>query len=163
MTKKSFESYKENPFEVKGVVRVNRNVKNNTELVVNKETGEMYELTKVKSQTTLVDEKPFRKVYEECLEPLKSFTIPALRLYCYILQNLPINNNYVRISVKYALEYCGYNESSKSSLYKGLTELLDKKIIAVSAKGDSHYWINTNLIFNGNRLTKYKENKNFED
>lgn len=162
MSKKLLEVFKENPFKITGINRVSRNLKKNTEIVANKETGEMYELVKVASQTTLADSRTFIKVYSESADTIKDFGIPALKLYCYILKNLKPNRDYVNIPSTDALNYCGYDSTSRASYYKGIIELCEKQIIAPSTKSSSEYWINCDLIFNGSRLKYYDEDINFE-
>lgn len=156
------EIHKTNPFKEKDIKRVARNLKNNTQVVADKESGELYELVKVNSLTVLTDNRKFTKVYSDSGSTIKDFSVPALRVWCYILQYIKPNKNYIEIDTTECIEFCGYQKSSKASFYSGINELIEKEIIALSTT-KSKYWINSNFIFNGNRLKNFVEDINFEN
>lgn len=49
------------------------------------------------------------------------------------------------------------------TIYKGLTELIDKKFLAKSKKGTGWFWTNPSLLFNGDRVRFVKEYRIRED
>lgn len=90
------------------------------------------------------------------IEILKDFSIPAFKLHCYILKNLKKDRSYINILLPEALHYCGYDVKTRASFYKGLNELIDKKLLAPSSNSSSEYWVNCDLMFNGNKVICYK-------
>jgi hypothetical protein len=152
------EVFKKNPFVAEGFKRVQRNLKNNTEIVANKETGELYELIKVKSLTTVVDTKSYTKVYHQHVNKIKQLSTAGLKLFCYILLHTGIKKDYIHLNINDCLEFAGYNLKSKKSFYLAVVELIDLFIIAESTENNK-YWINTNVLYNGNRINEFKEDE----
>jgi hypothetical protein len=156
------EVFKNNPFKITGIKRVSRNTKNNIQVVADKKTGELYEMYKVQDMTTLVDSRKFVKVYADSGTTIKDFSVPTLRVWCYILQHLQPNKDYIEINPKVCMEFCGYKGKSNASFYNGISELIEKNILALSTINEK-YWVNSDFIYNGNRLKNYVEDIDFEN
>lgn len=164
MTKKNTKElirYKENPFiesleiSVKNKsVRISSIGNKDNVAIVDIETGQRkgtYISTKKQ-----VDDEQFLKLFTSNIAltfDLKSAGIKAFNVVCWVMQNAAIHKDKIFID-KYVME--DFNEVhnkklSKAVLYRGLTELIENKIIArYQREGD--YFINPAFVFNGDRL-----------
>lgn len=153
--------YKENPFikdlEIKTRskrVKVSKFGKDDKVDLVNTDTGEHHG-TYI-TTTKRVDEEQFLKLFSSNIAltfDLKAAGIKAFSVLCFVTQNKAIEKDLVTID-KYVLE--DFNEEhqkklSKAVLYRGLTQLIDAKILA-RARKEGDYFINPNFVFNGDRI-----------
>ena len=84
---------------------------------------------------------------------LSSLNTYALKIFVYITENLEVNNNKVILDNTKISINCGIVEPRK--VYDGLSELIDKKIIAKHSTKDIYY-VNPMIIFRGaNRKILY--------
>jgi hypothetical protein len=151
MNTKRFGSFAKNPSVegIEGVKLVPRSIKNKSQVVVDKKSGQMWEQFPVDTTTTLADTRTFIKVYQQSMVSLKDMTNAAIKLYCFILAKLRPNKDTIRISYKGCAEFCAFG--NKMSYYNGLEQLLEQEFIFKTLEVNE-YWINVNLLFNGNRL-----------
>lgn len=106
--------------------------------------------------TKKVDEEQFLKLFTANIAmtfDLKAPGIKAFNVLCFVMQNTAIERDKIFID-KFVLEE--FNEAhkkklSKAVLYRGLSELIDSKIIARSQR-EGEYFINPNFVFNGDRI-----------
>jgi hypothetical protein len=144
-------SFKENPFKVEGIKEVCRNANKDETTAVDTKTGELLSIRTVKSLTTYVDTARFTKVFDNSLdEVIKHFTLTEWKLWFYIFKQLVPNKDEVYIDMDECcnfMEWKGYN-----NYYIGIRGLIEKNMLVKSVKGNSTYWINTNMFFNGDRL-----------
>lgn len=144
-----FATFIDNPFDINGVnlkhiVRIGEAFE-----VVNTETGEVEIMQKAGNQISFnKDSLAFKKVYSNAIGDIKNFSPPALKVWCYLMENININKDDVGINMHECAEYTGYD--SRSPLYKGICELIDKGFIARKV-GMNMYFINSNKFFNGTR------------
>jgi hypothetical protein len=156
MNTKKHGAYLVNPSveEIIGIKLVPRNIKNKSQVVVDKKTGQHWEQYPIDSLTTVADTRTFIKVYQQSVVTLKDMTNVAIKLYCYILFNLKPNKDQIRITYNSTKEFCGFG--NKMSFYNGLEQLLDGNFI-FKTEDTGFFWINVNLFFNGNRLNLVDE------
>lgn len=107
-----------------------------------------------------VDKEEFIKVFKDQLSIIFELSKTGQKVLTYFIKNLGVNKDYVIFDKDKAKEYSGL--SSTASIYAGLTELVKKNIIARSHL-PLMYYINPQIIFNGDRLAVLniwmKENK----
>jgi hypothetical protein len=145
-----YDTYSKSPFELEGIKSRTITKKPDVELAANLNTGEIYELQKTSTcKTYLHDSLPFTKVYHTSLNSVKDFSIPTLKVWCYILQYLGMKENFIILHVVSLKEFTGY--ATTPNIYKGIASLLEKGFIARATGYSSKYWINPNLMFNGKR------------
>lgn len=109
---------------------------------------ELYQsLGKDKYYTT--DAREYRKIYVEQLGCIKELSNPALKVLCYILKELKPRVDEIAILIDDCMKFTGYE--SKVNIYKGLVELLNRKLIYRKV-GTGTYFIDINSFYNGNRL-----------
>lgn len=156
------ETFSQTPFVITGIKRVHRSTKSGVSLVTENYTGDMYEMRKIKTLTTLVDSRPYKKVYNEVLEKARNLNTPATKVWYYILRNLEQDQNIIKVPIKDCLLFCGYKATSRSTYYNAINELVENDFIAYSTD-TFKYWINTDFFYNGNRMKGYKEDINFEN
>ena len=144
-----FPTYDTNPFNITGVVMKLIVAKGEVFEVANTGTGEL-ELFQRAGKTVdyAKDTLQFTKVYAGAINDIKDFTTPALKLWCYIIENVGISSDEIYIDAQSVMTYGEYN--SKSPVYKGLCELIKKQFIAKKI-GTNLYFINPDKFFNGRR------------
>lgn len=76
------------------------------------------------------------------------------KLFLYVSLHLPKNSELITFDYSKALEFLGIK--SVNTLYKAIQELVEYGII--NKKKTTTFWINPNVIFNGNRLDYFKKN-----
>lgn len=97
-----------------------------------------------------VDSEEFVKVFKDQISLIFDLTKTAQKILVYIIKSLGINKDYVVFDKVKAKDISGL--SSTASLYAGLTELMNKGVLAKSHL-PLMYYINPAIIFNGDRLT----------
>jgi len=119
------------------------------EIIVNKSTNEVTGHTAfMKFQT--VDKEKFVKVFTENVSSLFDLSRPAIRVFCYVLDRAKPNIDQIIFDLEDAKEFTGY--TSKGTIFKGVSELIENRIIARS-KQYYIYYINPNIFFNGDRVS----------
>jgi intergrase/recombinase len=110
-----------------------------------------------------VDEDKFAKVYLSQFENFWELSKSAVRVFGYIINTIKPNQDSFYMKMDKCLAYTKY--SQVNSIISGLSDLIDKGIIAKS-KYENEYFINPLIVFNGSRVTfaktyikKQKENR----
>jgi hypothetical protein len=144
-----FETYENNPFEISGV-NLKQIVKKGPVMeIANTNTGEVALYQQLDTHISYSkDSLQFVKVFSEAINHIKTFSPPALKVWCYVMENISISKDVVIINVHSCAKYAEYD--SKSAVYKGICELIDKKFIARKT-GVNEYFINPDKFFNGKR------------
>lgn len=153
----------QNPFMEQAIEVVHKNVvkkyRNATSTeqkailqAVNPNTGEVLGVTSFVRQVE-VDEDRFIKIYLQNFKSFFDLSTSAFRVFGYLIQNLVAGQDMVLFNLEKAKAYTKY--TAKSTIYIGLTELLQAGIIA-RGWSDTVYFINPMCLFNGNRLTYVK-------
>lgn len=111
-----------------------------------------------------VDEEKFAKVYLSQFENFWELSKSAIRVFGYIINTIKPNQDSFYMKMDKCLTYTKY--SQVNSIISGLSDLIDKGIIAKS-KYENEYFINPLIVFNGSRVTfaktyikKKKDNTN---
>lgn len=104
-----------------------------------------------KSFLTAHDGVLYTKVYKYPIEKMRDFSIPGHNLFRYLMNNININMTHIYISDNDFLEAFNYAKNSKRLYYKGVQELIEAGIIAKKSGSSKCYWINSNVLFNGDR------------
>lgn len=133
-------------------------------------------LTVYKSQTTMLNNRnvdginkfvsktiediewekdPFIKVYTQTkIRNIYKLLNPiSCKIVLYIQLNLKKKTDYIELNTESVMEFT--NIDSKTTYYKYIQELIENAVIAKYKNG--MYWINPELIFNGDRIEFYKE------
>lgn len=97
-----------------------------------------------------VDEEQFAKVYLKEMHHLYGLKRTGLQTLHYLLSKLEPNTDLVYIYYPDMQDFCGW--TNKRTCYAGLKELIAHKFIAPSLM-TGWWFINPQIIFNGNRLT----------
>lgn len=148
-----FDSYGESPYLYRGFELKRRDIKSKPDKYgVDPNTGEVISVSYSKvTVITKEDELKYCKVYLDSLSGVREFSIPALKVWCYILQSLRPGRESVFISNAGLMEYCGY--TAMGTAYIGIVELIERDFIQ-RATGTGNYWINPNCMYNGRRKTE---------
>lgn len=158
---KKVEKYEENPFlpklmeELQPVKKkkyafgTNKVVEHN--MVINLD-GEVLGQTSL-YQIEEVDPEPFVKLYKQSMKSFWGLSESAFKVLDYIKENLVPNKDEFYIHVPDVVSFTGYKD--ERSIFRGLNELVSKKIIAKSVK-TNFYFINPTVMFNGDRLVVAK-------
>lgn len=100
--------------------------------------------TTSKESTLYIKEPYYVQLQPKLIWALSAFSVPALKLFCYILMELPFNQDIIYIDMKKYAATCGYN--STVGVYKGLAELLENQVIYRHVGHKSIYFVNVNLF-----------------
>ena len=82
-------------------------------------------------------------------QPLFFLSNAGIRVLFYVFQIMKPNKDVIYFDVNECLSYTAY--SSKTTVYKGLKELLEAGVIA-RGKHNYLFFVNFHIVFNGNRL-----------
>lgn len=154
---KDFPTYEANPFwgggeKIEGLDTFYFKRYNNPtteKQLLDKDSGEENTvLEKVKGKH-IYDSQPFLKVYKTFIKDLKYLTSPAGLILWDMLERLEENSDIVRFNV--AAFMGEYKYKGKSNIYKGLTELLRRNILAKKAGSDGLFYINIAKVYHGKR------------
>jgi hypothetical protein len=96
-----------------------------------------------------VDNEQFVKIFTKSVSHLFDLTRTGNKAFGYIASVLPPNTDRVFISFKEMKEFCEWG--TIQNCYKGMRELYIAKIIAPTTTY-GFWFINPNVLFNGNRL-----------
>lgn len=154
---KDFKSFDKNPTSPNSIEIKKKVDSEKHEIWYDKQTGE--EKFVVKPQ--YVNNQPkdtleYRKVYKNGINTIKDFSIPGLKLFCYILEHLKINSEQITLNPDIVSDYCGY--STNTMFYRAIVELLEKELLFKSIEGGHKFFINVNVLFNGDRLKLISNN-----
>jgi hypothetical protein len=100
-----------------------------------------------------VDTKSYFKVFSDAVPMLMNLTRSGWEMFLYVALHLPPKKDKIYINAENARVYLNYK--STVSVHNGLSDLQSHKIIskAYSGKrGHLCFWINPDVIFNGNRM-----------
>lgn len=166
--------FKQNPFtqEMK-IKKRNKQIKLRTSenkaqenLLVNRITGEA-EYTQLVTYRQ-VDESEFIKLFTQNIAltfNLSSSGLKVLNIAAYAVQKHAIGKDVIQLGREMMREFIDEFavKMSEATLQRGIRELIENQIIAKTDRR-AKFFINPNLIFNGNRLTlidiiEKKENK----
>jgi hypothetical protein len=145
-----FQTYSDSPFNVSGIVPVHYIEAGKSSQVVNVNTGELGIYSELGTEKSFNSDKlQFTKVFNGSFSDIKTFSPAALKVWCYIIENLQIRRDFIKVSIKECMEYCEYD--SRMPIYNGICELIAKEFIARKV-GSNEYFINPNKFFNGKRI-----------
>ena len=112
-----------------------------------------------------VDVEEFVKVYVQNVQiffELSSSAQKVLVPLMYIIQKTAKDKAHVFFSPREAQEAClslQLKPISKATYHRGIKDLIQAQFIAVHINGAFWYWINPNVLFNGNRVDFIKAYK----
>lgn len=154
-----FQVYTENPFleQIATTIKTRRKsvqVARKNISLTNTETGETEDETIFMSIQEKVDKEQFSKIFVGQTQYLYDLSNTATKVFFYFLNALKIN----QASVLFDINECKTitKLKDKHTIYKALAELVDKKIIARETRPHI-YWINPQVIFNGDRMVIIKQ------
>jgi hypothetical protein len=161
MTKNNIVRHKENPYlQELNVTTRSKNIKV-TKLgkqddirLTNHDTGEM-QGTYI-GTTKRVDSEQFLKLFTSNIAmtfDLKAAGIKALNVVMYVMQTSAIEKDVIYLDKIIIDEFNEEHKKklSKTVFYKGVTELINAKILARTIR-EGQYFINPNFVFNGDRI-----------
>jgi hypothetical protein len=128
--------------------------------MVNKNTGEVESIDQTKTfyRKQKVDNDTFLKLYPKYLKLFFNLSSPAIKVLLYIFSELQKpdykDSNLLYFYIQDCMEIAGYN--SRSAVYNGLIELIRVNFIQ-RHKVANVYYVNPEVVFNGNRILIVEE------
>lgn len=158
ITVRNATKYGSNPFmgiEIFEIKKGNKTViaGSTNKYLVDGQSGEAEAITLLAKKQE-IDKEEFAKVYIDQIQSLFNLSKSGIRVFAYLLSALKINKGEVYINILRVMEFCKYKQRNQA--YKGLAELINNNIIAMS-KDPNIWYINPNIVFNGNRIAFLKE------
>lgn len=103
-----------------------------------------------------VDKEKFVKVYVKGLAAFEGVSAAGAKVFEILLKTMSDNYGKDTVMIQQRREQAFTDEISRSTLKRGIQELIDRKFIArTPAMG--LYWINPEFVFNGDRITFAKQ------
>lgn len=112
-----------------------------------------------------VDTEQFLKIYTQNVKSLFDLSGTAQRLLMPLMlevQKSAKNVAHLYFCLSDAQNNCielGLPPISKASYSRGIKELIEREFIAINSRGQNWYWINPNILFNGDRIRYIQEYK----
>lgn len=155
--KKGIVVYKDNPFvkELSISTTKKRITVSANKAVIDTTTGELENVAEV-CQIKHVDDEQFVKLFTTNLKAFFDLSLPTFRLLQVVLHQLQkvYDNDTILLDLTAAEDYFTSTQQkplSRSSFFRSIKELLDKKFIAATERSNL-YFINPALFFNGDRF-----------
>ena len=150
--------YAKNPFINSDIIKIDQERRQilagtTKNVLVNTETGETEGITLL-ARYKEVDKSQFVKLFINEVSVLFDLSKAGIRVFGYVLQCLRVNKDEIFINIPELIKYCKYKTTPQA--YRGLAELVKNKIIAMSSRY-SFWYINPNIVFNGDRIMFIKE------
>lgn len=150
--------YSVNPFIAEGVLKIDRGKKTiiaggTKDVMVDSETGELSGMAMLHKYKE-VDRNQFVKIYINEVKSLFDLSKTGVRAFNYVLSCMLINKDEIYLNIHKLVEYAEWTNTTQA--YKGLGELIANKIIAPSVEPNI-WFINPNVIFNGDRIAFIRE------
>jgi hypothetical protein len=150
--------FKENPFLEEGVLTIKKGrstviAGRTKKVMLDVETGEAEGLVLLHKYKE-VDKDQFIKLYLGEIRSLFDLSKTGLKAFGYVISCMRINDAEIYLNVTAMTEFCQWTATVQA--YKGLGELIANKIIAPSVQPNL-WFINPNVIFNGDRIAFIKE------
>lgn len=121
-------------------------------VVEDKESGKMYGMYELpKGATVLHDSAKYTKLFKETSLILSSLTEPATKMFYYICEHLKVGSDEICIFKDDYLAFYSYKAANKFAYYRAIEGLLKSCIIARKAGSTTCFFINPNILFNGDR------------
>ena len=161
---KNAQKYFESPFIKEAVFRIDPKRKTviigkGDQLIVDASTSEVNGIG-LFHQFKMVDKEQFTKIYTSEVGALFNLSKSGLRVFGYLLKAMRMNRDSVYLDAAEIARECGYKSDYQA--VRGLIELTNNSIIAKSNK-PKVWWINPNVIFNGDRIAFIKQYKIKQD
>lgn len=156
--------YTKNPFMQSALAhtvqgnRVITGKEDNTRMIVNRDTGEVEGITGFYQRIT-VDRTSFLKVYAQGIRALLDLKPAGMKVFILVYDEMLDDKNYQKDQIVLSYEMLEDNVKeclSKATFYRGISQLIEAKILAESPIRGL-YWINVDYIYRGNRLALCKE------
>ena len=153
-----YEEFELNPFLSKMSISSDRKRKYDYKTgkdAADPETGEVLETY---IETVYLEERDnasFVKIFKDNIKNCFSLSVTGIKMLEYFMGEAKINKDQVFFDVKTAQNVCKF--VSRTSVYKGLINLLDKDIVARVKGKNNFYFINIHVFFNGDRLVVIKD------
>jgi hypothetical protein len=153
MKLKDYPVYNYNPFRVNGDYF--RSIPTQKEKVVS-DTGEVLRDEK---EYKVADLQSHVRIYEDMYDLLFTMSPAAVMVLANIFKQMPKNGDSVLLNVQQIASEL--NIGSRNTVYKGIIELMDKKVIA-KCVGTDIYYINPDYVYKGSRSSWFEKYKDFD-
>lgn len=120
-------------------------------LLIDKRTGEPTLERAVIVSRKAHDREPFIKLYAKAIAEVADLSKNALRLFMVLLHQASHNQNEHKLHITYQLAERALAGFTRSSFQRAMRELMHKHIIGKTPI-NGLWWINPDILFNGNRL-----------
>lgn len=130
---------------------------------VNTVTGEVSEIKSIEGgkifyKKKIVDSSTYTKIYNKNIKEMFSLSSTALKLFGYFMSQIDFRDKegMIYMSLEDAIAFCDYEDSSRSMIYKGLSELILKGFICKTVRPWTFY-LNPKYVHNGDRIGIFEE------
>jgi hypothetical protein len=155
---REFTEYTDNPFNVPDI-RMKRYISKGTiNQLTNKSTGEVYDIASPsKEYMDLHDPGKYIKLFSDGVGIIADLGIRGVALLCYVMENLKPGVPIIELPRKLITADIRYKTLKGGGYYVGIADLLSHGVIARVQGACETYFINANILFNGDRKRMYKD------
>lgn len=149
-----YETHYESPF----IVELNSKlyVPNPDHKSMKGDDGKMYGMYEIpKGKVILHDPHQYIKMFKGNSSLITELSGPASKMFYYICENIQSNKDDICIIKEDYFTFAGYKSDGRITYYRAIEGLLKATIIARKAGSTTCFFINPNILFNGDR-TKLK-------
>jgi hypothetical protein len=151
----SRESYLNNPFKIEGIVLKGRSIKGRVRNMVD-DDGEVRPWQEADTSTQILhDEKKFIKTFVDGKDLVRKLSFNGMKGFLYCTYHLPLGKDVIYLLPGDVGLWCGIG---KTTYFRVIKELLDFRIIARKVGTHLEFFVNPNIIYNGNRVRLYEKN-----
>ena len=155
---RKFAEHSENPFVIPDVKLKVIVSKARSDSFTNKSTGEVFDLvTDAKQYIDYHDSARYVKVFSGSATIIADLGIRGVAMLCYIIENVKPGKDTIELARKIITRDNRYTTLRGGGYYVGITDLLSHGVIARVQNMPEHFYVNTNVLFNGDRKRIVKD------
>lgn len=141
--------FDDNPYPVEIDSRyVQKNPEHNAE----ERDGKLYGIYEIPLGRVVPDDRAvYNKLFKGNTDMLMSLPEPAMKMFYYITEHLKVNKDQICIDREEYLKFAGYKPKARLTYYRALEGLLCANIIARMKGSNGCFYINANVLYNGDR------------
>jgi hypothetical protein len=156
-TRRGLKVYKESPFMNTIPVKSKRITnKRGDMMIVSRDDGEIVSEVSGFWERKEVDSSQFIKLYVAGVRQFAELTNAGTRVFALLYDEMQKNIGKDKVYLSFSDLDTEITKISQATFTRGMRELIDKKFLA-PCPAIGWYWLNPDFIFNGDRLTFYKE------
>ena len=148
---KKYESYLQSPFKLYGIEEKHYVTRQDEEVMQLTDGDDLYAVRKIpKSKMQMHDSLPYVKLFTDAWSHFRELSPLATKVIVYAVSNMRPLSQVVLLNPPDIMVQCSIK--SPNTVRGAVEDLIEHHIIAQKLGSNIEFWINPNVLFNGNRL-----------